>query len=242
MSSLLITICARGGSKGIPGKNIKSLAGRPLIDYTIKVANLFAEKHHGTVALSTDDEEIRKVAAECGLLSGYQRPESLASDTAGKVDAIKDLVLFEENRLNTTFDYILDLDVTAPLRTLEDLEAAYESFKTNDKAKTLFSVNKAGRNPYFNMVETKENGFYYLVKTSASGGPLTRQSAPQVYELNASFYLYKRAFFEKDSNKVITEQSVIYEMPHICFDLDNPIDFDFLEYLLLNNKLDFQLA
>lgn len=241
MSSILITICARGGSKGIPGKNIKPLAGRPLIDYTIKVANRFAEKHNGTVALSTDDEMIRKVAAECGLISGYQRPEILASDTAGKVDAIKDIVLFEEKRLNTTFDYILDLDVTAPLRTLQDLEGAYELFKADEKAKTLFSVNKAGRNPYFNMVEKKENGFYYLVKTSAAG-PLTRQSAPQVYELNASFYLYKRAFFEGDSNKVITEQSVIYEVPHTCFDLDHPIDFDFLEFLLLNNKLDFQLA
>src|SRR3954462_12680497 len=118
MPSILITICARGGSKGIPGKNIKTLAGRPLIDYTIKVANLFAEKYNGTVALSTDDELIRNVAAECGLTSGYQRPESLASDTAGKVDAIRDIVLFEEKRLNITFDYILDLDVTAPLRTL----------------------------------------------------------------------------------------------------------------------------
>jgi CMP-N,N'-diacetyllegionaminic acid synthase len=242
MSSILITICARGGSKGIPGKNIKPLAGRPLIDYTIKVANLFAAKHNGSVALSTDDDVIRNVAATCGLVSAYQRPESLASDTAGKVDAIRDIVLFEEKRLNTTFDYVLDLDVTSPLRTIEDLEAAYASFIANEKALTLFSVNKAGRNPYFNMVEKKENGFYYLVKTSASGGPLTRQSAPQVYELNASFYLYKRTFFEKDSNKVITEQSVIYEMSHTCFDLDHPIDFDFLEYLIQNNKLDFQLA
>ncbi|GAA3925351.1 acylneuraminate cytidylyltransferase family protein [Chitinophaga oryziterrae] len=241
MSSILITICARGGSKGIPGKNIKPLAGRPLIDYTIKIAKLFAEKHNGTVALSTDDDAIRSIATNCGLVSGYQRPETLASDTAGKVDAIKDILLFEEKGLSTTFDYILDLDVTSPLRTLEDLEAAYESFVADEKAQTLFSVNKAGRNPYFNMVEKKENGFYFLVKNSANG-PLTRQSAPQVYELNASFYLYRRVFFEQASNKVITEQSVIYEMPHTCFDLDHPIDFDFLEYLIQNNKLDFELS
>lgn len=240
MASVLITICARGGSKGIPGKNIKSLSGRPLIDYSIRVANAFAAAHNGVVALSTDDPQIRSIAAECGLNSVYQRPESLASDTAGKVDAIKDVLLFEEQRLNTQFDYVLDLDVTSPLRTLEDLAAAYTIIKADDAALTLFSVNKAGRNPYFNMVEKKDNGFYNLVKVGANG-PLTRQSAPAVYELNASFYFYKRRFFDLNSNKVITEQSVIYEMPHTCFDLDHPIDFEFMEYLVAGNKLDIAL-
>lgn len=238
--SVLITICARGGSKGIPGKNVRYLAGKPLIAYSISIAKAFADTHNGTVSLSTDDEHIRMIAAEWGLPSEYQRPESLASDTAGKVDAIKELLFFEEERLATRFDYVLDLDVTSPLRTLEDLISAFGLFRANQEALTLFSVNKAGRNPYFNMVERKENGFYNLVKTGVNG-PLTRQSAPAVFELNASFYFYKRAFFELNTNKVITEKSVIYEMPHTCFDLDHQIDFEFMEYLVAGNKLDMKL-
>jgi CMP-N,N'-diacetyllegionaminic acid synthase len=239
--SILIVICARGGSKGIPGKNIRPLAGRPLIDYSIAIAKKFASKNNGFVALSTDSEEIKAVAASCGLITTYNRPESLATDTAGKVDTIKDLLLFEEKRSASSFNYILDLDVTSPLRTFEDLETAFQFFKSNSNALTLFSVNKAARNPYFNMVEKKENDFFNLVKTT-EGTSLTRQSAPKVYDLNASFYFYRRSFFDMDKKGVITDRSVIYEMTHTCFDLDHPIDFEFLEYLILNKKLDFQLV
>ena len=239
--SVLIVICARGGSKGIPGKNIRALAGRPLIDYSIAVARKFAEQHKGVLALSTDSNEIKKVAASCGLLTTYLRPDSLATDTAGKVDTIRDLLLFEEKANKRTFDFVLDLDVTSPLRTLEDLAAAFDLFLKNDAALTLFSVNKAARNPYFNMVEKKDNGFFNLVKMP-EGTSLTRQSAPAVYDLNASFYFYRRSFFDTDKKGVITDRSIIYELPHICFDLDHPVDFEFLEYLLLNRKLDFQLT
>ena len=88
------------------------------------------------------------------------------------------------------------------------------------------------------MVEKQDNDFYGLVK---NGNYLSRQSSPKVYELNASFYFYKRIFFEQESFKTISEKSMIYLMPHICFDLDHPVDFDFMEYLLSNNKLGFDL-
>jgi len=238
--SVLITICARGGSKGIPGKNIRPLAGRPLIDYSISIAKKFAARHKGIVALSTDNDEIKSVAEVCGLSTTYARPEHLATDKAGKVDTIKDLLIYEEKKNENYFDYVLDLDVTSPLRTIADLENAFELFFKNEQALTLFSVNKAARNPYFNMVEKKENGFFNLVKMS-EGTSLTRQNAPAVYDLNASFYLYRRSFFDTEKIGVITDNSLIYEMTHTCFDLDHPIDFEFLEYLILNKKLDFQL-
>lgn len=238
--SILITICARGGSKGIPGKNIRNLAGRPLIDYSIAIAKKFAESHNGVVALSTDSEEIKTVAASSGLIIHYTRPEYLASDKAGKVETIRDLLLFEEKKHAQSFQYVLDLDVTSPLRTMEDLEAGFKSFLQQDKALTLFSVNKASRNPYFNMVERKPNNFYNLVKTP-SETQFTRQSAPEVYDLNASFYFYRRTFFDLEKTGVITDYSLIYEMPHICFDLDHLIDFEFMEYLIQHHKLDFQL-
>ena len=157
--NILITICARGGSKGIPGKNIKPLNGKPLIGYTIDIAKRFQEKHGNVeIALSTDSDEIIKVAEECGLHSDYKRPEALSGDTVGKIDAINDFVLYTEKTKGIKYDYVLDMDVTSPLRTLEDLEEAFELMNADPNAVNLFSVSEAGRNPYFNQVEQKENG------------------------------------------------------------------------------------
>ncbi|MDB4921088.1 acylneuraminate cytidylyltransferase family protein [Mucilaginibacter sp.] len=236
---ILVTICARGGSKGIPGKNIKPLNDVPLIAYTIRVAQEFAKLYNADIAISTDDAQIKNVACEYGILTEYVRPEQLATDSAGKIDTILDLLLYQESNVGQTYDYLLDLDVTSPLRTLEDIVTAFELLKADEEALNLFSVNNAARNPYFNMVEQKENGYYDLVKRE--GAILTRQSAPKVYDLNASFYFYKRKFFSQGLKTVFTQHSLIYLMPHLCFDLDHVIDFEFLDFLLSNNKLDFSI-
>jgi CMP-N-acetylneuraminic acid synthetase len=239
--NILITICARGGSKGIPGKNIKVINGVPLIAYTIELAKKIQKKYNTKITLSTDDNEIKKVAEDFGLASNYERPSLLATDTAGKIDTIKDVLLFEESLLKDKMDFILDLDVTSPLRTFEDIEQALQLLINKPEAQNLFSVNPAARNPYFNMVEENSNGFFSLVKTNPDGSVMTRQSAPKVFELNASFYWYRRSFFESNQNSAITDKSIIFEMKHICFDLDHPVDFLFMEYLLQNDKLDFNL-
>lgn len=238
--NILITICARGGSKGIPGKNIKPLCGKPLIGYTIDVAKAFQSKYPGTqIALSTDSDEIKNVAAQCGLQSNYTRPESLAGDAVGKIDAIRDILYYCEKNNDTKYDYVLDMDVTSPLRNLDDLEKGLQIIVNDKKAVNLFSVSPAGRNPYFNMVEQKENGYYDKIKTL--GDVLARQAAPKVYDLNASFYFYRREFFEAGYKGAITDKSLIYEVPHTCFDLDHPLDFEIISFLMLNNKLDFKL-
>ena len=233
----LITMCARGGSKGIPGKNVKQLNGRPLIAYSIEIANAFVQKFSGDVSLSTDDEEIKGIAETYGLKTEYQRPNHLADDKTGKLPVIEALLVYEESRKKINYDYILDLDVSSPLRNLSDLTAAFELISNNKGALNLFSVNPANRNPYFNMVERQTNGYYGLIK---KGTFLTRQSSPKVYDLNASFYFFKRRFFKRDCT-MINDRSMIYIMPHICFDLDHQIDFDFMEYLFINNKLGFDL-
>lgn len=236
--SILITICARGGSKGIPGKNIKVLNGKPLIGYTIDIARNFQKKYGNVeIALSTDSNEIARIAEECGLHSDYKRPASLGGDTVGKIDAIKDIVLYTEKSRGVKYDYILDMDVTSPLRTLEDLEEALELINADSNAVNLFSVCESGRSPYFNQVEQKENGYYNKVKDA--GTVLTRQSTPKVYDLNASFYIYRHEFFELGYKGAITDRSLIYLMKHICFDLDYPIDFEFISFLLENKKIDF---
>jgi CMP-N,N'-diacetyllegionaminic acid synthase len=235
--NILITVCARGGSKGIPGKNIKLLNGKPLIEYTLKSAEIFSLRYNSKIAISTDDEKILSVCNSFGIHTNYRRPIELSTDTAGKIDTINDILLFEEKEKNIKYDYILDLDVTSPLRTQLDLNEAFENLQNDKNALNIFSVNIANKNPYFNMVEKKEDGYFELSK---KGEYLTRQSADPVFELNASFYFYRREFFNNKIKKVVNERSLIHLMKHICFDLDHPIDFEFMNFLLENNKIDFK--
>ena len=216
------------------------LNGKPLIGYTIDIAKRFQEKHGNVeIALSTDSEEIMQVAEQCGLHSDYKRPASLGGDTVGKIDAIEDIVFYTENAKGVKYDYVLDMDVTSPLRTMQDLEEAFALMEADTNAINLFSVSEAGRSPYFNQVEQKENGYFNKVKDA--GTVLTRQSAPKVYDLNASFYIYRREFFDLGYKGAITDRSLIYLMNHTCFDLDHPIDFEIISFLLENDKLDFML-
>ncbi len=242
--NLLITICGRGGSKGIPGKNIRNIGNKPLIAYSIETAKKFCEALVGvcspTITLSTDSEEIKNVAAQFGLQTNYVRPPEMATDAAGKLPVLVDILNWEEKNRNIRFDYLLDLDITSPLRTVEDLEKAFQILQQDENALNLFSVNQAHRNPYFNMVEQNESGYYSLVK-KLPDGVLTRQAAPKVYDMNASFYFYKRSFFESSCKTAISPKSLIYVMPHLCFDLDEPVDFLFMEYLIENKKLGFEL-
>ncbi len=235
---ILITICARGGSKGIPGKNIRSINGLPLIAYTIKTAKAFSETYAADIALSTDDPEIRNITGLYGLSTVYTRPSFLATDNAGKVDVINHLLKFEEETRKVKYDMVLDLDITSPLRTVQDLISAFELISKDRNALNLFSVSQANRNPYFNMVEKNEEGYYSTIK---KGEFLTRQSAPKVYDMNASFYFYRRNFFELNLTSSITERTMIYVVPHLCFDLDHEVDFEFMTFLVENNKLGFDL-
>ena len=235
----LITICARGGSKGVPKKNIKEVDGIPLIAYSIKVAEKFKELFDCDIELSTDNQEIKQVAMIYGIATNYSRPDYLATDDVGKGDAIRDLVLYAEAQSGATYDYVLDLDVSSPIRTIKDLVQGFKQFNENQECMSLYSVNEAGKNPYFNMVEQTPEGYYSLSKKTEL--IKNRQTAPKVWELNASFYFYRRAYFDKEKLEVINSRSLIYEMPHICFDIDEQIDFLFFKYLVENNKLEFEI-
>ena len=236
----LITICARGGSKGIPGKNIKPIAGKPLIAYSIACARKVADRlGDAEVLLSTDSEAIRACAAQWGLEMEYRRPARLADDHCAKLDAIADALDWAEKKNGCRYDCLLDLDCTSPLRTEDDILEAFRLLETDPQALDIFSVNPASRNPYFNMVERKPSGYYDLVKDGSVF--TTRQSAPKVYDMNGSFYIYRRRFFEEGYRDPNTPLSLVYVMPHRCFDLDEPADFDYMSYLLEQDKLGFEL-
>lgn len=236
----LITICARGGSKGIPGKNIKPIAGKPLIAYSIACAQqVRAALGDAEILLSTDSGEIRACAAAWGLETEYRRPARLADDRCAKLDAIADALEWSERRAGSPYDCLLDLDCTSPLRSVDDVLAAFRLLEADPQALDIFSVNPAARNPYFNMVERKESGYYDLVKDGSAY--TTRQGAPAVYDMNGSFYIYRRRFFEEGRRDPNTPLSLVYVMPHVCFDLDEPVDFDYMSFLLEQGKLGFEL-
>ena len=236
--NLLITICARGGSKGIPGKNIKLINDKPLIAYTIQAAQEFAMKHHADISLSTDSNKIREIASEYGLYTDYLRPSELATDHVGKIDVIRSLVDYQEALLDKEYDFVLDLDITSPLRTQEDLDKAFSELVSNSEAINIFSVSPATRNPYFNMVEEGSDGYVKLI--NERGQIKSRQAAPKVYDMNASFYFFRRKFFSELHETSITKKSLAYVMNHLCFDLDEPNDFIIMDLMMRHNLLDFK--
>lgn len=236
--NILITICARGGSKGVPGKNIKEINGKPLILYTYEHAKNFAELHNVDIQLSSDDEKIVQILMGSGYSTEYRRPVELATDKAGKTEAIRDAWKFAELKFKKVYDYVIDLDVTSPLRTCSDLNEALYTLILHENALNIFSVNEANRNPYFNMVEESQDGYYKVVKNTRT--ILSRQMAPKVYDMNASFYIFSREFMEGNYTSSTTERSLAFIMDHICFDIDHPIDFEIINYLISNRKLGFE--
>jgi len=223
-------ICARGGSKGVPKKNIRSLCGKPLIVHTIDVARKCQELQR--VVVSTDDLEIADIARANGAEVPFIRPKELALDNVSKLLVIRHAVNYLESQEGYYPDIIVDLDPTSPLRTEKDIEACIRMVR-DEGADNVFSVTKARRNPYFNMVEVV-NGKVKLVKSLAQP-ELSRQEAPEVYDINASIYVWKRKALI-NSDILFLESTKIYEMPEWAIDIDNEVDFEFVEFILRTRK------
>jgi len=215
-----------------------NLNGKPLIKYSLEIADQFSQEFGADIGISTDSAEIMEIVHSHGIESEYERPAETATDEAGKLEAISHIKNYYEGAKGYVYDWVLDLDVTSPLRNMDDLTKAYEIMKSDREALTLFSVSHAGRNPYFNMVEEKDDGYYALVKDKREFH--TRQSAPQVFDLNASFYFISNAFFQQGLKSVCTARSLIYLIPHRCFDIDTIEDLEFMDFLISENKLDFE--
>lgn len=230
---ILATICARGGSKGVKNKNIRPLLGKPLISYTIEYLKKWGNAE--SIVCSTDSEKIAAVARTFGAEIPDMRPPELATDTAPKLLVLQHILKLCEQQNKTTYDVIVDLDPTAPLRKLYFIQEAFQKFIKSD-ANNLYSVSKARKNPYFNMVELDQNGYASLCKKSDT---TRRQDAKAVYELNASIYIYHRDFLLR-TNTIHSDKTIIYEMPDITsIDIDREIDFLFVEYLVKNGVFTF---
>lgn len=228
MSNVLCTICARGGSKGVKNKNIKELNGKPLIVHTIEQAKASQLFEH--IVISTDSDDIANVAKQYGAEVFFKRSAEIAHDTAGKLDVIKDAFIRSEEYYSRTFDYLIDLDATAPLRSVEDIINSFKQFKENDND-NLITAMPSRRSPYFNLVEQDEDGKIYLSKKLDSA-IVRRQDAPRSYDMNASIYIWKREIILNKSS-IFLENTGLYVMPEErSIDIDNELDFKFVEFLM----------
>lgn len=232
----LCSICARGGSKGVVNKNLRLVNGLPLIAHSIKQAlesGLFS-----TIAVNSDSQDILDTALKHGAhLVNLRNPE-LATDTAAKLPVIQGNLLETEKKLNQTFDVIVDLDCTSPLRNVDDIKNSvhmYEKAVASSNVQNLITGAPARRSPYFNLVQMTSDG--HVVLAGKSEKPIVRrQDAPLCFDMNASIYIWTRSEL-LNSKKIIQERTIIYEMPEErSLDIDSPLDFEIVQFLMEKRK------
>ncbi len=224
---ILCTICARAGSKGVTNKNLRPINSKPLIVYSIEQA--LATKLFDQIVVSSDSAEIRNVALANGATYAVERPFELASDTAPKLPAIRHCVESAEKRFGQ-FEVIIDLDATAPLRNPEDILGALELLRTTN-SDNVITGTPAHRSPYFNLVETNEQGIVHLSKQPRAAVD-RRQDSPECFDMNASIYVWRRhALFENET--LFTKSTRLFVMPRErSIDIDSQADFDMVEWLM----------
>ena len=223
---VLCTVCARKGSKGLKNKNIRKLNSIPLITHTILQAK--RSKLFNKIVISSDSQKIFKISRNQVDLF-INRPESLSGDKVSKIDVIKHALINSEKKLNTKFDIIVDLDATSPLRKISDIRNSLKKF-LNSNSSNLISVTKARKNPYFNQIMFKKNK--PTLPCALKKRITNRQSAPKVYDLNASIYIWKRKVLLKQK-KLINQKTSTFIMPNSrSIDIDGLLEFKIVEHIL----------
>lgn len=227
----LYIIPARGGSKGIPHKNIKNLCGRPLIAYTIDEAVEAWATLGGYIIVSTDDDAIAAAARDCGLDVDYKRPAHLAADNTPTRDVIIDAMEWAEHR-RLEYDTIILLQPTSPFRTAGDIIAAAMLY--DNGTDMVVSVCPADANPYYNLFETAPDGTLHICK--GHGKYTRRQDAPDVYEYNGAIYV-----INPESLRAMPMGEFPVKKPYLMprersIDLDTPEQWELAEILMRNIK------
>jgi N-acylneuraminate cytidylyltransferase len=223
---VLIIIPARGGSKGIPRKNIKPLNGKPLIYYAIDTARAITADEN--ICVSTDDEEIKSVVEAYGLEVPFLRPDELSTDTAGTYEVLLHALDYYQKQ-GRQYKTVLLLQTTSPFRTVEQVKEALALYDQSD-ADMVVSVKDCPANPYYNVFEEDGNGYLHVCK--GDGNIFRRQDAPKVYEYNGAIYIMSARTLKRMH---------MHKMPHrvkyvmdakSSFDLDTMGDWQMAEMML----------
>jgi CMP-N,N'-diacetyllegionaminic acid synthase len=230
--SRLCTICARGGSKGVPGKNLRELLGRPLIAHSIeqaKQSGLFS-----AIAVSSDAPEILNAAEKHGADVLVRRPDDMATDTAPKLPAIRHCFEAAERECARTFRVFVDLSATSPLRLPEDIVGAIRLLETTNASSVITGV-PARHSPYFSLVELDERGVPHMCKELKR--PLVRrQDSPRCFDMNGSIYVWRRESFLA-SPAIFYDDTRLFEMPEErSIDIDTTLDWDVAQMLMARRQ------
>lgn len=226
----LVIIPARGGSKGIPHKNIKLLGGKPLICRAIDNARSVAPDTD--ICVSTDDSEIIQVVEDYGLKVPFIRPTELAADNSGTYEVLLHALSFYEQQ-GRTYDTIILLQPTSPFRRDEDISEALKLYSPD--IDIVVSVTEARANPYYNCFETDSDGFLHVSK--GDGKYIRRQDAPKAWEYNGAIYIINPQSLKRKSLGEFKRRRM-YEMDELhSLDLDTPLDWRIAELLIAENEI-----
>lgn len=220
-------IFARGGSKGLPRKNVKLLAGKPLIAHSIETA--LACKQLETVIVSTDDAEIAAIAREYGAETPFMRPQGLASDTASEWDAWRHAINWVQADRGD-FDIFVSMPATSPFRAVVDIENCIETLNSDPMVDMVITTRHAERNPYFNMVSLDAEGYASVVikpKVEFS----RRQDVPEVFDITTVAYASKPSFILNNKGVLAGKVRTVLVPTERALDIDTPYDFMIAEYL-----------
>ena len=212
----LCFIAARGGSKGVPGKNLRKIGGHTLLAHTIRKA--LKSKIFSYVIVSTEDKKIAKIAKENGAQVPFMRPKYLATDNATTTDVILHGIKKLES-MGYEFNVIVNLDVTVPFLRMKDVRSAIELLNKK-KCDGVYGVYKQHLNPYYNIVEKNSKGFLKLVKPLKKR-PTSRQSSPVVYQMNGLDIMKKDSIGKSTDPKILP-----FEIPiETGLMIDTPFEF-----------------
>lgn len=233
--NILFTVCGRAGSKGCKNKNIKEFLGEPLLYYTLSAIDLFIKKNKNKynniqLCVNSDSIELLELAKKTNInIDLINRDKDLAKDNTPKTDVIRSSVEACEKIHNIEYDIVVDLDITSPLRTLIDIENAIDVKINNKNDKVIFSVVESRRNPYFNMVINDNNNYKLVIDSTF----VTRQEAPNVYDMNASIYAYERKYLSAGETEKIFEGpcGIIEMMDTGILDIDSEKDFELMQVI-----------
>ncbi len=229
----LAGIFARGGSKGVPRKNIRLLDGKPLIAYAIETAR--ASRLIDRIIVSTDDEEIARVAVSCGAEVPFRRPPELARDDAPEWLSWQHAIRSTQEREPALrLGCFVSVPATSPLRAVEDVDACIRLLQTSD-ADLVITVTPASRSPYFNMVTMDSDGGARLVVPSAQAFE-RRQDTPPVYDMTTVAYAARPEFVLRASSWRDGRVKAVVVPRERALDIDTELDFEFAEFMVRRKR------
>ncbi len=242
---ILFTICGRAGSKGFKNKNLKDFLGKPLALYSLSAIDLYLNKYpeiNADIVLNTDSKELKTIFLNQKIRSVQiiDRSEELSGDRVPKRLVITDSLIKTEKENNKTYDYVVDLDITAPLRTVSDVHSLIQKI-VGSELELVFSVTNARQSPYFGMIQEKDDGTFERIIES---GFVARQQALNVYDMNGSLYAYSVNFLKSKQNFWEAKFDVIIMKDTGALDINEEKDLELMEIVgayLMKNVRDYKV-